>query len=129
MSGDFLADTNIVSAILDRDPKIADRPRSDRNLCISIIIAGEMYYGARNSTRVLENTRRIESFIQSVIVYDVDLATAEYFGRIKTQLRTSGTKIPDHDIGIAATAIQHDLTVVTRDEHFSFVDGLAVEKW
>ncbi len=44
-------------------------------------------------------------------------------------MKTVGKRIPDNDIWIAAIAMPFDLIVVTRDKHFSFVDGLAVEKW
>jgi predicted nucleic acid-binding protein len=33
------------------------------------------------------------------------------------------------DIWIAAVAIEHDLTLVTRDEHFTDIDGLRRQSW
>jgi len=32
-------------------------------------------------------------------------------------------------VWIAALALQHGLTVVSRDAHFSEVDGLSLESW
>jgi tRNA(fMet)-specific endonuclease VapC len=37
--------------------------------------------------------------------------------------------IPENDIWIAATAIQFGLTLISRDNHFVFVDNLSVEQW
>ena len=37
--------------------------------------------------------------------------------------------IPDNDLWIAAVALQHDLTVMTRDNHFAAVSGLATVGW
>lgn len=40
-----------------------------------------------------------------------------------------GRPIPNNDIWLAAIAIQHDLTLVTRDAHFGEVDTLRVQRW
>jgi tRNA(fMet)-specific endonuclease VapC len=48
---------------------------------------------------------------------------------IKAALRTSGRMIPDNDIWIAASAMQHGLTLATRDQHFQAVDGLQTVSW
>jgi len=40
-----------------------------------------------------------------------------------------GKPMPINDIWIAAIAVQHDLTLVTRDAHFAAVDGLKQAKW
>jgi len=44
-------------------------------------------------------------------------------------LRKKGRPIPENDIWIAAIAFQHDLTLVSRDEHFEEVEDLKLEKW
>jgi tRNA(fMet)-specific endonuclease VapC len=47
----------------------------------------------------------------------------------KATLRTKGTPIPENDLWIAALAKQHDLTVVSRDEHFDAVPGVERVAW
>jgi tRNA(fMet)-specific endonuclease VapC len=37
--------------------------------------------------------------------------------------------VPENDIWIAALALQHDLTLATRDIHFEAVEGLKIEMW
>jgi tRNA(fMet)-specific endonuclease VapC len=44
-------------------------------------------------------------------------------------LRGEGRPIPENDLWIAATASEHGLVLVTRDEHFDRVEGLLVERW
>ncbi|HEV8045487.1 MAG TPA: PIN domain-containing protein [Rubrobacter sp.] len=44
-------------------------------------------------------------------------------------MRRIGRPIPENDIWIAATALQHGLVLVTRDSHFEHVEGLRVERW
>jgi tRNA(fMet)-specific endonuclease VapC len=57
------------------------------------------------------------------------MTAARFYGRVSHQLRVKGRPIPQNDIWIAALAIQHNLTVLTRDSHFAEVDGLATQSW
>ncbi len=61
-----------------------------------------------------------------LIVNDI---TSKYYGTIKAALRKKGRPIPENDIWISALALQHNLTLATRDKHFDEVDGLLTEKW
>jgi len=58
-----------------------------------------------------------------------DQATAREYGQIKARLRAKGRPLPENDIWIAAIARLHGLTLVTRDQHFREVEGLAWEAW
>ncbi|HFE66754.1 MAG TPA: PIN domain-containing protein, partial [Chloroflexi bacterium] len=40
-----------------------------------------------------------------------------------------GRPIPENDIWIAALAIEHELTLVTRDAHFEEIEQLDIEAW
>jgi tRNA(fMet)-specific endonuclease VapC len=40
--------------------------------------------------------------------------TAEQYARLFVQLKRAGTPIPDNDLWIAALALQHQLTLITR---------------
>ena len=55
-----------------------------------------------------------------------DTETARQYGRIKVELRRKGRPIPENDMWIAAVALQHGLTLATRDAHFDAIDGLTV---
>ncbi|NOY42526.1 MAG: type II toxin-antitoxin system VapC family toxin, partial [Planctomycetes bacterium] len=55
--------------------------------------------------------------------------TARVYGEIKTALRRKGRPIPDNDIWIAAVAIQHSLSLVSRDEHFANIERLSLVRW
>jgi len=37
--------------------------------------------------------------------------------------------MPENDIWIAAIALQHGLTLVTRDSHFSEIESLGTAAW
>jgi predicted nucleic acid-binding protein len=40
------------------------------------------------------------------------------------QLKRAGSPVPDNDLWIAALALQHDLLLVTRDQHFQRIPQL-----
>jgi len=48
-------------------------------------------------------------------------------GQLSTDMRKEGKTIPFSDILIAALAIEHNLTVLTMDEHFRNIPGLAMQ--
>ena len=53
--------------------------------------------------------------------------TAWLAARVSRRLRAEGRPIGDHDLWIAALALQHGQTVVSRNErHFRRVDGLSL---
>lgn len=93
------------------------------------IVLGELYYGAQKSIRVGFNTARVDAFAAHNSVLTCDMEAARHYGEIKSELRTKGRPIPENDIWIAAIAKQHQLTLATRDRHFSDVNGLLIEGW
>ncbi len=128
MDGKFLLDTNIVIAFLTGDETLQG-PSPASELYISTIAMGELYYGALNSTKVDENIQRLEEFFRDAVSVPCDGGTARMYGEIKLSLRKKGRPIPDNDIWIAASAMEHSLTLVSRDEHFHNVDRLNVVRW
>ena len=99
------------------------------NFLVPSIVLGELYAGARKSGRVNENLARIDAMIRPDIVLSCDAATAWSYGVIKQALRLKGQPIPENDLWIASIALQHGLTLITRDAHFGAVDGISLEAW
>ena len=128
-TGRFLLDTNIVIALFAREAAVQQRLAEASEVFVPSIVLGELYYGARKSTRVIENLARIDEFVASSTVLLCDRATAQQYGDIKNKLRAKGRPIPENDIWIAAIAMQYQLTLVARDGHFHEVDGLQIEAW
>ncbi len=50
--------------------------------------------------------------------------TAEHYARLFVQLKRAGTPVPDNDLWIAALVLQHDLVLITRDQHFERIPQL-----
>ncbi|HID51436.1 MAG TPA: type II toxin-antitoxin system VapC family toxin [Anaerolineae bacterium] len=58
-----------------------------------------------------------------------DIGTAHVYGKVKDNLRKKGRPIPENDVWIAALAIEHNLTLATRDAHFAEIEKLETEAW
>ena len=129
MSGRILLDTNIVIALFAREAVVQQRLAEADEVFLSSIVLGELYYGAQKSAHAETNIARVNTFAAGSAILGCDTVTAQYYGVIKNHLRAKGRPIPENDIWIAATSRHYHLTLVTRDEHFQAVEGLAVDQW
>ncbi|MCD6306395.1 MAG: type II toxin-antitoxin system VapC family toxin [Deltaproteobacteria bacterium] len=128
----FLFDTDAISELLRPHPAVKyiqwllSVPREDQ--FTSAVVIGELYKGAYRSRAREHHLKNIEQrVLPAVIVLPYDVATAKVFGQIRARLEESGNILPDADIQIAATAVYHDIELVTGNlHHFSRIDGLKV---
>ena len=69
----------------------------------------------------------MQELLSTFAIVSVESSTAFQFAELRAFLRRRGRLIPDMDLLIAATALEHDLTLVTRNHrHFARVPGLRV---
>jgi len=129
MSGRCLLDTNIVIALFGGDSRVREHFAAAEELFTASIVIGELYFGARKSRRRAENVAQVADFVASSKVLSCDVQTARWYGEVKAGLRERGQPIPDNDIWIAAVVRQHDLTLITRDNHFGQVQDLKTQAW
>lgn len=129
MSGIYLLDTNAIIARMNDDANVLSTLMEATQVFLPIIAVGELYFGAEKSTKVEENKSKVTDLIELAVVLMCDVKTAEHYGIIKNHLRQKGRPIPENDIWIAAIAMQHGLTLLTRDNHFNEITGLAVKSW
>lgn len=127
MSGKLLVDTNVVVALFAGDPSALQRLERRPELFLCVPVLGELRYGALASSRVEQNLTRLDRFAQSVRILPCDAETVLYYSAVRLSLRKKGRPIPENDIWIAAVALQYGLTLLSRDSHFSQVDGLEIE--
>lgn len=96
-------------------------------LAISIVTLGELYDGAFIFPDPSAQLQTYREFVSGYIVLNLSDPIMEVFGRIRSDLRRQGQLIPDLDLLIGATALTHDLTLVTRNRrHFERIPGLAL---
>jgi tRNA(fMet)-specific endonuclease VapC len=127
--GSYLLDTNIVIGLLGGDSGITKRIAVAEQVYVPSIVLGELYYGAHKSQRPSDNVARIDAIARRAAILVCDDVSAERYGRLKAALRYRGAPIPENDLWIASLALQHDLTLVTRDSHFQLVTEVTTESW
>ena len=125
----YLLDSVAAIARLNEDKAIITLLNTNVLVSIPIIVLGELYAGAEKSGRVAENIKRVDDFARDRDIVLCDEDTAHEYARVSQQLRKKGRPIPQNDMWIAALAIQHNMTLVTRDKHFSQIDGLLLKAW
>jgi tRNA(fMet)-specific endonuclease VapC len=129
MVGRFLLDTNIIVAIFANTLDIENHRNQGKQIFVPSIAIGELVYGAKKSGRPQENLNRIHHLIEESIILGCDVETSIQYGDIKNKLRMKGRPLPENDVWIAAIAMQHYLTLVTRDAHFQEVENLDTVSW
>ncbi len=125
----FLIDTVAAIAQLNNDPAILPILIPTARISIPIIVIGELYAGAEHSGRIEANIQRTDQYLAGANILFCDVQTARQYAKIVQQLRKKGRPIPQNDMWIAALAMQHQLTLITRDAHFNQIDGLLLQTW
>ena len=146
----YLLDTNVCIRLMSGNKDIQQRVAMIRGttINISVIVAGELLYGAYKSSRVTENLNTIYTLFDAVSeIHIVDTETMDIYGMLKaelverfgpkdkTRLRNFGIKsigFMDNDLWIASVAIQHNLILVSADTDIMRLNGiedLKIENW
>ncbi len=123
----YLVDTDYVADWLKGRPEAVTllRTLEPKGLAISLITYGEIYDGIYYGSNPRKQERIFRQFLQGADVLSFNKLTMQQFARIRGHLRRTGNIISDPDILIAATALHHNLTVVTRNiRHFERVPNL-----
>lgn len=96
-------------------------------LGISIVTFAEVYEGVYFGSNPVQNEAIFRRFRRGVPVLPINRSIARRFARIRGDLRTRGQLIPQPDLFIAATALHHRLTLVTRNtQHVRRIPDLAL---
>jgi toxin FitB len=133
----YLIDTNVLSELRRKqpDPKVVAwmqvRPRP--SMFLSVLTLGEIRKGIE---RIEEASRKqalldwLEIELPHYFVgrlLDIDAQTADRWGRL---MASAGRPLPAIDGLLAATALQHDLTLVTRNtKDFASLGVQLINPW
>jgi tRNA(fMet)-specific endonuclease VapC len=127
----FMLDTNVMIGLLNRsssklESRVRLHPASE--IGISAIVAHELYFGAYESQRVVENLERLGMIRLETVALDREDAVAA--GKIRAALAKAGTPIGPFDVLIAGQALARGLTLITNNmREFQRIEGLKVEDW
>lgn len=119
-------DTNRLSDLFGGDSKLAAQLDVCDEVWLPLTVLAEIKAGFYGGTRDSENQRSLSEFLTepTVQVLFPTRETAEHYARLFVQLKRAGTPIPDNDLWIAALVLEHDLTLITRDNHFKKIPQL-----
>jgi tRNA(fMet)-specific endonuclease VapC len=113
----YLVDTDYVADFLKGYQKatLLLQHLSSAGLAISIITFAEVYEGIYSGQNRRQHEQGFRAFLDNTSLLSRTRPVARQFARLRGALRAKGQLIPDPDLFIAATAIQHHLTLVTRN--------------
>ena len=128
----YLLDSNTVSVWARRGSapllgRLLEVPPTQ--LCISSIVEMELWFGIELNP-VFRHVGAIRNLLAQLPAVAFGSADARQAAKILALLRQRGTPIGSFDALIAATALAHNLTVITHNtREFSRVPGLQLEDW
>lgn len=125
-------DTNILIALQKLEPQ-AVRHYQWALANDVVAVPAIVRYEARRSLLKPEHTRRLQRLdvlLSGHVILEFDREAADIAALLHHQLREAGILIDDADLLIAATALRHGATLVTRNtNHFQSIPGLHLADW
>jgi tRNA(fMet)-specific endonuclease VapC len=90
------------------------------------VVVGELSYGFLKGNRRFENERKLNEVIRllDIRIVDVTRSVASKYGLIYLSLVRRGREIPLNDVWIAACCMEIGGTLLTRDNHFRYVEQI-----
>lgn len=125
----MILDTNALSAFIDGAPEVAERLGAAPRAAIPVIVLGEFRYGIAGSRHRKEYEAWLDLHLADFDVLPVVEETTVHYAQLRVSLKKAGRPVPANDAWIAALALQHQLPVLSRDEHFDGVPGVRRESW
>lgn len=126
----YLVDSDwLVDAAIGRLPAIQLLGRLRvHGVAVSAISVAELAEGAFSDPNPAQALLPMHELLSTFAVIPVASSTAIQFAELRAYLRGRGMLIPDMDLLIAATALEHDLTLVSRNHrHFARIPGLQIQ--
>ncbi len=124
----MILDTNAISDLLRAtEALISVLGQEDHHL--PVIALGEYRYGLTRSRLRETLERQLNQWEAIWPVLAIVRETTCHYARIREQLRSDGAPIPENDLWIAALAAQHELALVSKDDHFDRVKGIRRVFW
>lgn len=113
----YLIDTDwLIDVLLGVPAAVADVERlNGEGLAVSIVSYGELFEGALGAPDPRARFAQYRGFLERFRLIPLSDPVMERFAPTRKLLRESGRIIPDLDLLIGATAVHHDLTLLTRN--------------
>jgi len=128
-----ILDTDVLIALLNGTPaasKAIERLEEDGELAQTTILnVYELLRGAQISNHPERNLSQVQELISNVEVIDLNMQACAEGSKIYCDLRKAGHLIGEFDTLIAAIAKATGVAVLTRDNHFTHIQGITVINW
>jgi tRNA(fMet)-specific endonuclease VapC len=99
-----------------------------QGLGLSVVSAAELWEGAYFSRDPKRSQETLEEFLSGIDILGIDEEICKRFGQLRGSMRKGGQRVGDFDLLIAATALRHNLTLLTNNrKHFEGIAGLQIE--
>ncbi len=126
----YLIDSDILIYFLKGKQEVVEKlsqiPIDD--LYISRINYTELIYGAYNSSKINQNLKIIEPFLESFKILEFTQESSLIFAKEKARLKKNGNIIADMDLMIASIAIDNNCTLISNNiKHFDRIQNLELE--
>ena len=121
-----LADTSVfIARETGRPLRVDELPDQ---LAVSVITIGELRAGVLAADDIDARDRRLATLTAALTLdpVPIDEAVAQSWASLRIRLRDLGLRMPVNDSWIAATALALGIPVVTQDDDYVEVPGLAV---
>ena len=129
----FMLDTDICIYIIRKKPKNVLKHflrLQPGDLSMSVITYAELMNGAKKSSQVEHNVKKLNELAEMLDIKSFDKKAAIAYGDIRSDLEKSGIIIGSNDLLIAAHALSLNHILVTNNEkEFRCVHGLKIENW
>ena len=90
----------------------------------------ELYFGASRYDNPKQRHELIDEFVLNIAILPFDQNCSKVAGLLRYELAQRGNLIGPFDLQIAATALSHNLILITGNtREFSRVAGLRIETW
>ncbi len=129
----YLLDTCAVSDFVKGEKNTLIKIKSifPSEIFVSSLTVMEIKYGlAINPGKAVKIKSLIETFLSSATVLNFSSQEAEKAAEIRSILKVLGSPIGAYDVLIAATALSHNLIIVTANvREFQRVPNLQIQNW
>ncbi len=127
----YLLDTCVCISMFRNEGRVRETLQKVgvQNCYISEITVAELYFGLAKATdkkRKLDDIREVQRLFRVIPAY----SSYKEYGEIRYSLEHTGQRVDQFDLLIGATALHHNMTLVTSNlRHFERMEGLKIENW
>jgi tRNA(fMet)-specific endonuclease VapC len=129
----LILDTDILVALLkgetEADEAMMQINESGERVATTVVTAYELLRGVYISNNLEKNLAQVHELLSNLEILDLTMQACEEASKIHRDLRKAGCLIGEFDMLIAAITRIHSETIMTRDDHFTWVQGIKVAQW